>query len=167
MDATWPASAAVGILMIAQAQLARRQLGGWLAPGAMFCLTFTTATVSCLLIAPDYRIWPGVLWIFFMTCTAHLGGVLVTTEPAVLSGSEPEQPIRTPPTFPLLLTLLCVSAALEVAGALYLVHTIGRDFRSLLSPGGLGEIASHFTGHRYSDPDYIEPVLFLVAQIFL
>jgi len=89
MDATWPASAAVGILMIVQAQLARRQLGGWLAPGALFCLTWTTATVSSLLIAPEYRIWPGVLWVFFMTCTAHLGGLLVTAEPAALIGPEP------------------------------------------------------------------------------
>src|SRR5208282_6701133 len=106
MDATWPASAAVAILMIAQAQLARRQLGSWLAPGALFCLTWTTATVSCLLIAPEYRIWPGVLWVFFMTCTAHLGGALASPEPAGLAEPEPQEPVRQPPRFPLLLPLL-------------------------------------------------------------
>jgi hypothetical protein len=166
MDATWPASAAIAILMIAQAQLARRQLGGWLAPGALFCLTWTTATVSSLLLAPEYRIWPGVLWVFFMTCTAHLGGLLVTAEPAAL-GPEPEEPLRTPPAFPLLLPLLCVSAALEVAGAIYLVQTIGKDSSSLLSLSGLGEIASHFSGARYTDRDYREPMLFLVSQVFI
>jgi oligosaccharide repeat unit polymerase len=167
MDATWPASAAVGILMIVQAQLARRQLGGWLAPGALFCLTWTTATVSSLLIAPEYRIWPGVLWVFFMTCTAHLGGLLVTAEPATLIGPEPEEPLRTPPAFPLLLPLLCVSAALEVAGAIYLVYTIGKNFHSLLSLSGISEISSHFTGARYTDPDFREPTPFLVAQAFI
>jgi len=167
MDATWPASAAVGILMIVQAQLARRQLGGWLAPGALFCLTWTTATVSSLLIAPEYRIWPGVLWVFFMTCTAHLGGLLVTAEPAALIGPEPEEPIRTPPVFPLLLPLLCVSAALEVAGVLYLVQTIGKNFHSLLSLNGLSEVSSHFSGARYTDPDYREPTLFLLSQAFI
>ncbi len=167
MDVTWPISAAVAILMIAQAQLAKRQLGGWLAPGALFCLAWTTATVSSLLIAPEYRIWPGVLWIFFMSCTAHLGGVLVTTEPATLIGPEPEQPIRTPPAFPLLLPMLCVSAALPVVGALYLVHTIGRDSGWLLSLSGLGEVATYFSTARYTNPDYQEPALFLVSFAFI
>src|ERR1700688_4469655 len=104
MEASWPASAAVAILMIAQAQLARRQLGGGLPPGALFCLIWTTATVASLLIAPEYRIWPGVLWVFFMTCTAHLGGMLVTAEPAALNEEEVDKAIRTPPAFPLLLS---------------------------------------------------------------
>jgi len=167
MDVTWPASAAVAILMIAQAQLARRQLGGWLAPGALFCLVWTTATVTSLLIAPEYRIWPGVLWVFLMTCTAHLGGMLVTAEPAVLTGPEPEEAIRTPPVFPLLLPLLCVSAALPAAGALYLVHTIGKDSHSMLSLAGLGEIATYFSKARFTNPDFREPVPFLLGQAFL
>jgi len=167
MDATWPASAAVGILMIVQAQIARRQLGGWLAPGALFCLTWTTATVSCLLIAPEYRIWPGVLWVFFMTCTAHLGGALASPEPAGLAEPEPQEPVRQPPRFPLLLPLLCSSVILGLAGELYLVRSVGRGLPSLLSLRELSEISSHFTGARYTDPDYREPNGFLVLVIFV
>ncbi len=167
MDATWPASAAVAILMLAQAQLARRQLGGWLAPGALFCLVWTTATIVSLLIAPEYRIWPGVLWIFFMTCTAHLGGALASTESAELAEPEPREPIRRPPRFPLLLPLLCASAVLGSASELYLLHSIGRDFSSVLSLRELSEVSSRLTGARYTDPGYREPTGYLVLQTFV
>ncbi len=167
MDSTWSLSAAVALLMILQAQLARHQLGSWLAPGAIFCLAWTTATVSCLIIAPEYRIWPGILWIFFMTCTAHLGGTLVRAESPGLTQPRAREPIRQPLKFPLLLPILCISAALGIAGELYLVSTIGRDFSSLFSLGQMSEISSYFAGARYTDAAYHEPAGFLVSQILV
>ena len=79
MDTTWPLSAAVVGLVILQANLARNQLGSWLAPGAFFGLMWAVVGVLSLSIAPELRIWPGILWILFMSCTAHLGGLLVSS----------------------------------------------------------------------------------------
>jgi hypothetical protein len=164
MDTTWPASAAVVALMVAQAHLAKRQLGGWLAPGALFSLAWTTGGVLCLLAAPELRIWPGILWIFFMTCTAHLGNFLIlpTANPAIDDQETPRQP----PAFPYALPALFISTILGIVGVLYLVSTTGEDLSSLLSLSGLGRIAATFAGARYADPDYREPPLFLALETF-
>ncbi len=167
MDSTWLFSAAVALLMIAQAQLARHQLGSWLAPGALFCLVWTTATVSCLLIAPEYRIWPGILWIFFMTCTAHLGGILAAAGSPDLTQPEAPEPISQPLEFPLLLPILCVSAVSGIVGELYLLSTVGRDFSTLFSLHQISDVSAYFTGARYTDATYHEPNGFLVSQILV
>ena len=79
MDTTWPLSAAVVGLLILQTNLARNQLGSWLAPGAFFGLMWAVVGVLSLSIAPEFRIWPGILWVLFMSCTAHLGALLVSS----------------------------------------------------------------------------------------
>jgi hypothetical protein len=164
MDTTWPASAVVVALMVAQAHLAKRQLGGWLAPGALFSLAWATGGVLCLLLAPDLRIWPGILWIFFMACTAHLGNFLIL--PAGRPAVDDQESFRQPPPFPYALPALLISTLLGIVGAFYLVSTTGEDFSSLLTLSGLGRVASTFASERYTDPDYREPSLFLTLATF-
>ena len=69
MDTTWPLSAAVVALVILQVNLARHELGSWLAPGAFFGLMWAVVGVLSLSIAPELRIWPGIVWILFMSCS--------------------------------------------------------------------------------------------------
>jgi hypothetical protein len=164
MDPTWPASAAVVALMVAQAHLAKRQLGGWLAPGALFSLAWATGGALCLLLAPDLRIWPGILWIFFMTCTAHLGNFLIL--PAARPAIDDQVTLRQSPAFPYALGALFASTILGIAGVLYLVSTAGEGPASLFSLSGLSRIAATFAGARYTDPDYNEPSLFLALETF-
>ena len=167
MDTTWPLSAAVVGLIILQVGLARHQLGSWLAPGAFFGLMWATVGVLSLSIAPEFRIWPGILWVFFMSCTAHLGGLLVFGgESSSDRTSASEEVASQGPPLPLALPLLLASAILGTAGVVYLVSSSGRPLSTLLSVSAVSAIASHFSGLRYSAPDYREPTAFLVLSVF-
>jgi len=168
MDTTWPLSAAVVGLIILQASLARNQLGSWLAPGAFFGLMWAAVGVLSLSIAPEFRIWPGILWVLFMSCTAHLGGLLI------LSGESPsdrtsasEEVASQGPPLPLALPLLLASVILGTGGVVYLVSASGQPLRSFLSISGASMIMTYFSGSRYSDPDYREPAAALVLSVFI
>ncbi len=168
MDTTWPLSATVVGLIILQASLARNQLGSWLAPGAFFGLMWATVGVLSLSITPDFRIWPGILWILFMSCTAHLGGLLVWSGE---SSSDPtpaaEEVASQGPPLPLAVPLLLASAILGTAGVVYLVSSSGRPLRSFLSISGASMIMTYFSGSRYNDPDYREPAAALALSVFI
>jgi len=168
MDTTWPLSAAVVGLIILQASLARNQLGSWLAPGAFFGLMWAAVGVLSLSITPEFRIWPGILWILFMSCTAHLGGLLISSgESSSDRTSASEEVASQAPPLPLAIPLLLSSAILGTAGVLYLVSSSGRPLSALLSVSAVSAIASHFSGSRYSDPDYREPAAFLSLSVFI
>ena len=161
MDTTWPLSAAVVGLMILQVSVARNQLGSWFAPGAFFGLIWAVVGVLSLSIAPEFRIWPGILWVLFMSCTAHLGGLLVSHRIPVSSGvASPGQPL------PLAVPLLLVSAILGVCGVLYLVSASGQQLGSLLSISQASIIMTYFSGLRYTDPEYREPAMFRILSVF-
>jgi len=168
MDATWPLSAAVVGLIILQASLARDQLGSWLAPGAFFGLMWVVVGILSLSIAPEFRIWPGILWILFMSCTAHLGGLLVwngessSSRPAVYEGVASHGP-----PLPLALPLLLASTVLGTAGVVYLVSASGQSLRSFLSISEASAVIMHFSGSRYSVPEYREPAAFLALSVFI
>ncbi len=168
MDTTWPLSAAVVGVIILQASLARNQLGSWLAPGAFVGLMWATVGVLSLSITPEFRIWPGVLWILFMSCTAHLGGLLVWSGE---SSSDPtpaaEEVASQGPPLPLAVPLLLASSILGTAGVVYLVSSSGRPLRSFLSISGASMIMTYFSGSRYSDPDYREPAAALALSVFI
>jgi len=168
MDTTWPLSAAVVGLIILQASLARNQLGSWLAPGAFFGLMWATVGVLSLSITPEFRIWPGVLWILFMSCSAHLGGLLVWSAESssdLTSASEGVASQRV--NLPLALPFLLVSAVLGTAGVVYLASTWGQPVWAILSVSVVSMLSSHFAGMRYTDPDYREPTSFLVLSVFI
>ncbi len=151
--------------MAAQAWLANRQLGGWLAPGAFFSLVWTALVVLCLILAPEYKIWPGVLWILFMTVTAHLGALLARPGGADLV--ESPYPVRPAPSFPLLMPLLFLASGLAIAGVLYLISTIGEVAASLFSLRDIGRIAYFFAGSRYIKlNEYGEPPGFVALMSF-
>jgi hypothetical protein len=165
MDITWPLSAAVVCLMILQASLARDQLGSWLAPGAFFGLMWATVGVLSLSITPEFKIWPGVLWIFFMSCTAHLAGLLASSGESPKAAAA-EETSKGPP-LPLAVPFLIASTVLGTAGVVYLVAGSGRSLMSIISINAASVLASYFSGLRYSDPNYREPALFLVLSVFI
>ena len=168
MDTTWPLSAAVVGLIILQASLARNQLGSWLAPGAFFGLMWASVGVLSLSITPEFRIWPGILWILFMSCTAHLGGLLVWSgESSSYPTSASEGVASKGLTLPLAVPLLLTSAILGTAGVVYLVSASGQPLRAFLSIREASTFASHFAGLRYTDPDYREPAGYLVLSMFI
>jgi len=168
MDTTWPLSAAVVGLIILQSNLARNQLGSWLAPGAFFGLMWAAVGVLSLSIAPEFRIWPGILWVLFMSCTAHLGGLLVSSgESSSYRPSASEGVASQGLPLPLAVPLLLASAILGTAGVVYLVSSSGRSLSALLSISALSAIASQFSGLRYGDPNYREPAAFLVMSVFV
>jgi len=168
MDTTWPLSAAVVGLIILQSNLARNQLGSWLAPGAFFGLMWAAVGVLSLSIAPEFRIWPGILWVLFMSCTAHLGGLLVSSgESSSYRPSASEGVASQGLPLPLAVPLLLASAILGTAGVVYLVSSSGRSLSALLSISALSAIASQFSGVRYGDPNYREPAAFLVMSVFV
>jgi hypothetical protein len=168
MDTTWPLSAAVVGILILQTNLARNQLGSWLAPGAIFGLMWAVVGVLSLSIAPEFRIWPGILWVLFMSCTAHLGGLLVSSgESSSYRPSASEGVASQGLPLPLAVPLLLASAILGTAGVVYLVSSSGRSLSALLSVSAVSAIASHFSGARYSDPNYREPAAFLALSVFI
>ena len=117
MDTTWPLSAAVVALVILQANLARHELGSWLAPGASFGLMWAVVGVLSLSIAPELRIWPGIVWILFMTCSAHLGSLLMCGgESSSYRTSASDEVASQGPPLPLAVPLLFASAILGTAG---------------------------------------------------
>ncbi len=168
MDTTWPLSAAIVGLIILQVSLARNQLGSWLAPGAFFGLMWAAVGVLSLSIAPEYRIWPGILWVLFMSCTAHLGGLLISNgeRPPDRTSASEEVASQAPPLL-LALPLLLASVILGTCGVVYLVSASGQPLRSILTIRGASMIMTYFSGSRYSDPDYREPAAALVLSVFI
>lgn len=168
MDTTWPLSAAVVGLIILQASLARNQLGSWLAPGAFFGLMWATVGVLSLSITPEFRIWPGILWILFMSCTAHLGGLLVWNGEVSSDRTSASEGLASQElTLPFALPLLLASTILGTAGVVYLASTSGQSLRAFLSVSVVSLVASHFAGMRYTDSNYREPTSFLVLSVFI
>ncbi len=168
MDTTWPLSAAVVGLVILQVSLARNQLGSWLAPGAFFGLMWAAVGVLSLLLVPELRIWPGILWILFMSCAAHLGGLLVWSDESRSHKTVPSVAVASQGlALPLALPILLASASIGTAGVVYLLSSSGWSLSSLSSVNGLSAIALQFSGTRYSDPNYREPTPFLVMSVFI
>jgi hypothetical protein len=168
MDTTCPLSAAVVGLIILQASLARSQLGSWLAPGAFFGLMWAVVGVLSLSIAPELRIWPGILWVLFMSCSAHLGGLLVWSgESSSYRTSASEGVALQGPPLPLALPLLLASVILGMAGVVYLVSASGLQLRSFFSISEVSRLSMHFSELRYTNPDYREPAAALVLTVFI
>ncbi len=168
MDTTWPLSAAVVGVIILQASLARNQLGSWLAPGAFFGLMWAAVGVLSLSITPEFRIWPGVLWILFMSCTAHLGGLLVWSGESSSDWTPAAEEVASQgPPLPLALPLLLASVILGTAGVVYLALSSGQSLRSFLSISGASMIMTYFSASKYSDPDDREPAVALALSVFI
>ncbi len=168
MDTTWPLSAAVVGVIILQASLARNQLGSWLAPGAFFGLMWAAVGVLSLSIAPEFRIWPGILWVLFMSCTAHLGGLLVWSGESSSDRTPAAEEVASQgPPLPLAVPLVLASAVLGTAGVVYFVSISGWPLRSLFSISAASMSMMYFSASKYSDPDYREPAVFLALSVFI
>jgi hypothetical protein len=169
MDPTWPYSATVVALIILQSGLARYQLGSWLAPGAFFGLMWATVGVLILSIRPEFRIWPGVLWILFMSCSAHLGGLLASGAGTFSRPTAANDGVTSPgPRLPLGVPLVLASSALGTAGVAYLISGSSMPLltSSNFSFNAATMLASYFSAMRYNNPEFREPPLFLVLSTF-
>jgi hypothetical protein len=152
--------------MAAQAALARRQLGSWLAPGALFSIGWAGLVIGTLVAAPDYRIWPGVLWFLLMTSTAHLGGLLAQGVLRHIGALRPARPALAA-EFRYRMPLIVLSSVLGMLGLVVLVASQGKGPLALFSPTQIAKLAPAFTGARYTDPDYEEPAAFLLLSVLL
>jgi len=103
-----------------------------------------------------------------MSCTAHLGGLLISTgeRPPDRTSASEEVASQAPP-LPLALPLLLASVILGTGGVVYLVSASGQPLRSFLTIRGASMIMTYFSGSRYSDPDYREPTVALILSVFI
>ena len=103
-----------------------------------------------------------------MSCTAHLGGLLVWSGESSSDWTPAAEEVASQgPPLPLALPLLLASVVLGTAGVVYLASSSGQSLRSFLSISGASMIMTYFSASKYSDPDYREPAVALALSVFI
>jgi oligosaccharide repeat unit polymerase len=74
----WILSLVPALLLLLLALVARRQFGSWISPGAFFSLYWAVALLCCLLLAPDFQLWPGATWYVLLVAYAFYYGFYLT-----------------------------------------------------------------------------------------
>lgn len=167
MSDAWAYAAVVALLMGVQALIARLQFGSWLAPGAFFCAIWFAFVVSSLVAAPEYRIWPGVLWFFFMTCTVHVGALLTWDECRACRKTQRFPASRWDPQLRPLALLICMCVALGIAAVAVLLAYRGQSIVALFSPNVLAQIGLQYAILRYSGIGFREPIPYLLLNVLV
>ena len=156
----------VEVLLLLQAWLATRSGRSWLAPGAFYAILWASFVGSSLILAPDYDIWPGVLWFFLMSVMVQIGAALggsSSRHDPRLFGKMRRNP---PPTRALRRTIwLCI--VLGVAGVEILLRSAGEGLTSLLNPEKVFLTGMVFSYLRYKSSAYREPTGFVFFTMLL
>ncbi len=166
LSGSWPWVAVVGLAMVAQARLARTQFGSWLAPPAFFASLWVIFVASCLVVAPEYRIWPGVLWFFAMNCTVHLGAVLGSSL-GMSAGKAPRGAAVRVPSARVMSIAIAGCVVLGLAAGEVLLRSAGQSVLVFASRERLTVMALGFSRLRYEQAGFREPTAFVFLSVFV
>ena len=159
----WLPNLIPAFLLLFLAWGARRQLGSWLVPRAFFCLYWSIALIIPLILAPDFDLWPGAVWLIliFGFCL-HLGvliGISINKRRLYKGricyrlhwGRE----------------ILLIAIISGLASAIMLVLSAGYSLTAFFNPHQIVRIGLIHAGMRYSGEYFLFSMLINIFNIFL
>ncbi|MGH7842297.1 MAG: O-antigen polymerase [Candidatus Binataceae bacterium] len=159
----WTLALLVELLLVLQVVLATIQFRSWQAPGAFFALLWTIFVAACLIVAPEYKIWPGVIWFFLMSCVVQLGA---TAGKACVGSSSARSRTRAL-SVRALRWGVSICTVLGIIGVEILLRSVGRGFSTLISPTDLFVTGIVFSYERYAVAGFREPAGFVALLTFI
>jgi oligosaccharide repeat unit polymerase len=158
----WILSVTPSLLLLLLAWIAHRQLGGWLAPSAVFGLYWAAALILPLVLTPQFEFWPGASWLIWILGLALHSGVMAGRFMDRLHCREDGLVYR----LHWGRQVLVVSMLLGILSGFILILEAGFPLIALLSPRMISEIGRHYAAMRYAHGEAV-PVIVRFLSIFM
>jgi oligosaccharide repeat unit polymerase len=167
MNTDWTLAAMFEVLIVIQAWLGTIQAGSWLAPGPFYSILWASFIGSSLIFAPDYKIWPGVVWFFLMNGMVQIGAALGGGSTKSAASFMRPRLRRWPPSTRALRWTIAICCVLGIVGVQILLRSAGEGLSSLLNPEKVFLTGMVFSYLRYKSSAYREPAGFVIFTMLL
>jgi oligosaccharide repeat unit polymerase len=163
MNTNWALALVIELLLVGQAWFGTVRFRSWLAPGAFWATMWAAFVAMSLIFAPDYKIWPGVVWFFLMNGMLLMG--------AALSGGSAKRPARhlrrRQPSIRALRWGILICAVLGMLGVEILLRSAGEGLLSLANPEAVALTGLVFSTLRYGVLRYREPSSYITLTVLI